>query len=168
MAVNPDVAAEDLLDLVDREVEILEELAFELIVIRSLAQAGEAESVAVATDQVSQTVEILRLTGLLRATHSAELAAQHGLDPCARLGEIVEALPDPTSVRAAEARRRLVAAVTKTRDLASKAGVLLGERVALVQEAITSLSDAPPSTYGNGGASGATAGSRAQLMRRVL
>ncbi|MDA8063319.1 MAG: hypothetical protein M0T80_12980 [Actinomycetota bacterium] len=152
--------------LLDRETELLVELSYDLAVLGMLARSSDTEFLRRGQDQAEATAEQLRLTGLLRAVRSAAIAESVGLPAGARLGELVEALPEAEAETLRQARLRILRALARAQDVAERTSSVLGQKIAGVREALAAVGADPAGVYGPGGGREATA--TAQILRRVL
>lgn len=156
-----------MVGLVDRETELLVELGYDIAVLGMLAASPDTDFLRRAQDQVEATSEQLRLTGLLRAVRSAAVAEAAGLPADARLGELVDALPEAEADTLRQSRLRLIRALSDTQDMVERTTSTLGQRIGAVRDALATVGADPVGIYGPGGERADAAGS-AQLLRRVL
>lgn len=145
--VDTTVDSQGVVDLVAREAELLDDVTYRLSVLSCLAESGQSMWVARATADVEESTDMLRLTGLLRATRSGALASMLGLDPTASLSAIVAAAPPDHAAPLDEARRTLAEAIGRAQAAATGAQAVLGSRAGSVQEALENLGTESPTTY---------------------
>ncbi|MEV5001577.1 flagellar export chaperone FlgN [Nocardioides sp. LML1-1-1.1] len=78
-----------------RERELLETLAYKLEVERMVLASGRTRWLVNATREIESVLEDMRATEVLRATAADEAAEQLGLTPNPSLGALAESAPDP-------------------------------------------------------------------------
>jgi hypothetical protein len=159
------VDSQSVADLLAREAELLEEITYRLAVLSCLARAGQSAWVARSAGEVEESADMLRLTGLLRATRAGALARSLGLDANATVSQLVAACAPEEADELDAARRQLVEATARAQAAAGGAEAVLGSRAASVQAALDSLCSDPPSTYAP---AGTARGRHAAIVRSVL
>jgi len=146
------VDTEDLLvqlvEALDRDLELLEVLRYRLIVLGALAGADQGPSIPTAVREIESAYEDLRLADLIRATATVQVADELDLSPMPRLDELAELSGGGWREVLLDRRRSLIETVIGIENLATTVRTAMGRRASLAKEALTFLRVDAGATYG--------------------
>ncbi len=137
-----------LVESLDRDLELLSILRYRLVVLGALAGADQGPSLPVAVREIEHTYESLRLADLVRASVTTRLADELTLDPRPRLGELAAHVSAGWADVLLDRRRALIEAVTSLQSLTDAVHSAMGRRAALAEEALSFLQTHGAATYG--------------------
>jgi hypothetical protein len=137
-----------LVEALDRILEILVVLKYRLIVLGALAGADQSPSIPTAVRDIETSYEALRLAELARASATVHIADKLELDPMPRLDEIAQRSSAGWSEVLVDRRHELLETVARIQGIADTVGAAMGRRAALADEALAFLRTNSGSTYG--------------------
>jgi hypothetical protein len=137
-----------LVDALDRDLELLAILRYRLIVLGSLAAADQSPSIPTAVREIEVAYEDLRLADLLRATATVRVADELALDPMPRIDEIAARSSGGWSETLLSRRGSLLETIAGIKGVATTVRVAMGRRAALAEEALAFLRVDGGATYG--------------------
>jgi hypothetical protein len=152
--VDTDDLFVQLVESLDRDLELLEILRYRLIVLGALAGADQGGSLPTAVREIQLAYEDLRLADLVRAAATVRVADQLALDPAPRLDQIAERSEGGWSEVLLGRRRSLIETIIGIEGLASVVRGAMGRRASLAQEALAFLRVDAGATYGRPGLRG--------------
>jgi hypothetical protein len=138
----------ELVDALDRDLEVLAVLHYRLIVLGSLAAADQGPSLPTAVREIEIAYEDLRLADLVRATATVQVADVLHLDSSPRLDEIAAHSGGGWSEALLSRRSSLLETITGIKGVAATVSVAMGRRAALAEEALSFLRVDHGTTYG--------------------
>jgi hypothetical protein len=138
----------ELVDALDRDLEVLAVLRYRLIVLGSLAAADQGHLIPTAVREIELAYEDLRLADLVRATATVQVADELRLDPSPRLDEIAAHASGGWSEALLSRRRSLLTTITGIKGVATTVSMAMGRRAALAEEALAFLRVDGGATYG--------------------
>lgn len=138
----------ELVETLDRDLELLAALRYRMVVLGALAGADQSEFITLAVQEVERAYEALRLADLVRAATTEQLAEELDLKSMPRIDQIA-ALTHPgwTDVLL-ERRKELLEVISAIQSLSHTISEALGRRVALAEEALAFLRTEKSGTYG--------------------
>jgi hypothetical protein len=137
-----------LVDALDRDLELLAILQYRLIVLGSLAAADQGPSIPTAVREIEVAYEDLRLADLLRATATVQVADEFALDSLPRLDEIAARSSGGWSEALLSRRVSLLETIAGIKGVATTVRAAMGRRAALAEEALSFLRVDGGATYG--------------------
>lgn len=152
--MNVDELFVQLVEALDRDLELLDVLHYRLIVLGALAGADQGPSLPTAVREIELAYESLRIADLVRASATAQIAQEFELDATPRIDELALLANDVWGEVLLERRRTLIVAVTGVQSLSRTVGAAMGHRVALAEEALSFLRGEGASTYNRSGSRG--------------
>lgn len=138
----------ELVESLDREVELLLVLRYRLTVLGALATADQGTSIVTGVREVEQAFEALRLEELARAAVTVLVTGLCELDDAVRLDELATHVEPGWRDLLLERRRTLIESVNSIQHLAESVHETMGRRAALAEEALTFLRSDGTSNYG--------------------
>lgn len=150
-----------------RERELLEHLAYELEVERLVLASGRTKWLARATRDIDETLSDIRSTEVLRAVAADEAAEQLGMTPNPSLAGLAEAAGNPWRGILLEHRDAFLAAAREIAELSEENKGLLSAGFRSAQEALLSIGGTSTEGYTHDGRSVAEA-PRRRLVDRSL
>jgi hypothetical protein len=145
--VHVDELFVQLVEALDRDLELLDTLRYRLIVLGALAGADQGPSLPTAVREIELAHESLRIADLVRAATTAQIAQEFELDATPRIDDLASRANDAWGEVLLERRRTLIIAVTGLQSLATTVTAAMGRRVALAEEALAFLRGEGASTY---------------------
>jgi hypothetical protein len=146
--VDTDDLFVQLVEALDRDLELLATLRYRLIVLGALAGADQAPSIPTAVHEIELAYEDLRLADLVRASATVQVAEEFDLDPMPRLDELADRASGAWSEVLMERRRSLIETVIGIESLATTVRTAMARRASLAQEALAFLRVDAGATYG--------------------
>ncbi len=150
-----------------REREMLETLAYKLEVERMVLASGRTRWLVNATREIEELLEDLRATEVLRATAADEAAEQVGLTPNPSLAALAEAAEEPWAGILRDHRDALVALAREIAETSEDAKGLITAGYRSARETLLAIGGTTTSTYTNSGSAVADA-PRQRLLDRSL
>ncbi|HUZ21470.1 MAG TPA: hypothetical protein VMU75_12940 [Acidimicrobiales bacterium] len=142
------VALEEAIVAIRDEAEVAALVEHRTASLHALLAQHDARYLPLATSELEDALGELRAVGDRRLALVGGLVPVLGLSFQPTIGEVVAAAPEPYATTIAELRRRLLVAKSRIEWLSEQNTNLLGERMALVSEALSDgVTEAVP-TYG--------------------
>jgi hypothetical protein len=141
------MGASEVSTLLWRERQLLDLLVFKMEEEQLILAASRPHLLGPASAEVAQVLEQISQCEAEREAATRELAAELGLSPPARLGELVAATEEPWTGIFNEHRNALVSAVERIRSLAAGTKALLAARLTATADALALLGHAPVEAY---------------------
>jgi hypothetical protein len=148
LTVDTDDRFVQLVEALDRDLELLAVLRYRLIVLGALAGADQGPSIPTAVREIEVAYEDLRLADLVRATATVTVAEVFDLGPMPRLDELAVSVGGAWSEVLMERRRSIIETVIAIESLASTVRAAMGRRASLAKEALSFLRIDAGATYG--------------------
>jgi hypothetical protein len=148
LTVDTDDLFVQLVEALDRDLELLATLRYRLIVLGALAGADQGPSIPTAVHEIEVAYEDLRLADLVRASTTLRVAEEFDLDPMPRLDQLAARANGAWRDVLLERRRSLIEAVIGLEGLATTVRTAMGRRAALAKEALAFLQIDAGATYG--------------------
>ena len=139
LIVDTDDLFVQLVEALDRDLELLAVLRYRLIVLGALAGADQGPSIPTAVREIELAYEDLRLADLVRATATVRVAEEFDLDPMPRLDQLAARASGAWSEVLTERRRSIIETVIGIESLASTVRAAMGRRASLAKEALAFL-----------------------------
>jgi hypothetical protein len=136
-----------------RERELLEQLAYELEIERLVLASGRTKWLANATRDIDETLTAIRSTEVLRAVAADEAAEELGLTPNPSLAGLAEVAGDPWRAILHEHRDALLGIAREIAELSEDNKGLLTAGYRSAQETLLSIGGASSETYTHDGRS---------------
>ncbi len=152
--VNLDELFVQLVEALDRDLELIEMLRYRLIVLGALAGADQGPSLPTAVREIELAYESLRIADLVRASTTAQIAEVFELDATPRIDDLASRANNAWGEVLLERRRTLIVAVTGVQSLSHTVSAAMGRRVALAEEALSFLRGEGAATYSRSGPRG--------------
>lgn len=130
-----------------RERELLETLAYRLEVERLVLASGRTRWLVNATNDIEALLDDLRATEVLRAAAADEAAAALGLTPNPSLAALAEAAPDPWQGILRDHRDALVATARDIAETSEEAKGLLTAGYRSARETLLAIGATTASNY---------------------
>lgn len=130
-----------------RERELLEALAFRLEVERMVLASGRTRWLVHATREVESVLEDLRGTEVLRATAADEAAEELGLTPNPSLGALADAAPEPWAGILREHRDAMIASAREIAETSEDAKGLITAGYRSARETLLAIGGASSASY---------------------
>ena len=146
---GPDV--DKLSQILWRERELLEELAYELEVERLLLAGGRTKWLARATRDIEETLGEIRETEVLRAVAADEAAARVGLGPNPSLVALADACVEPWRGILLDHRDTLVSVAREIAELSESNKGLLTAGYRSAQETLLAIGGTTAESYTHDG-----------------
>jgi hypothetical protein len=146
--VETDTLLIELVDALDRDLELLAVLRYRLVVIGALAGADQSDALPLAVRETELAYEALRLAEIVRASVTQKVGDELAMDHSPRIAEIAEIVSAGWSDMLIERRRKLIELVSEIQGLSRTVSLAMGRRVALAEEAFTFLRSDSTATYG--------------------
>jgi hypothetical protein len=137
-----------LVEALDRDLELLAVLRYRLVVLAALAGADQGPSIPTAVREIEIAYEDLRLADLVRASSTVRIADQLDLDPMPRLDQLAARSGGGWSEVLLDRRRSLIETIFGIESLATTVRTAMGRRASLAQEALAFLRVDGGATYG--------------------
>ncbi len=134
-----------------REREMLEALAYRLEVERLVLASGRTRWLVNATRDIEDLIEDLRATEVLRAATADEAAAALGLTPNPSLAALAEAAPDPWSAILRDHREALIGLARDIAEASEDAKGLLTAGYRSARETLLAIGGTTSSSYTHAG-----------------
>lgn len=144
----------ELIDSLDRDIELLLTLRYRLVVLGALATAEQASSIVTAVREIEIAYEGLRLQELARSAATVMVVDHFDLDPAVHLDELASHVGGAWADMLRERRQTLLETVSAIQSLANTVSAVMGRRAALADEALAFLRVDGASTYGRSAARG--------------
>jgi len=154
LVVDTDDLFVQLVESLDRDLELLAILRYRLIVLGALAAADQSPSIPMAVREIEIVYESLRLEELVRASATVSVADHLELDPTPRIDELAAHASEGWSEVLLDRRRVLIETVTGIQGLANTVSAAMGRRAALADEALAFLRADGGTTYGRAASRG--------------
>lgn len=138
----------ELVESLDREVELLLVLRYRLTVLGALSTADQGASIVTGVREVEQAFEALRLEELARAVATVLVTELCQLDDAVRLDELAAHVEPGWRDLLLGRRRVLIESVNSIQHLAESVHQTMGRRAALAEEALIFLRSDGTSNYG--------------------
>ena len=148
LIVDTDDLFVQLVEALDRDLELLAVLRYRLIVLGALAGADQGPSLPTAVREIEVAYEDLRLADLIRAAATVRVAEQFDLDAMPRLDQLAERASGAWGEVLMERRRSIIETVIVIESLAKTVRVAMGRRASLAKEALAFLRIDAGATYG--------------------
>jgi len=148
LIVDTDDLFVQLVEALDRDLELLAVLRYRLIVL------GQGPSLPTAVREIEVAYEDLRLADLVRAAATLAVAEVFDLDPMPRLDQLAARSSGAWSEVLMERRRSIIETVIGIEGLASTVRSAMGRRASLAKEALAFLRVDAGATYGRSGVRG--------------
>jgi hypothetical protein len=152
--VDTDDLFVQLVEALDRDLELLATLRYRLIVLGALAGADQGPSLPTAVREIEVAYEDLRLADLVRATATVRVAEEFGLDAMPRLDQLAERASGAWSEVLMERRRSIIETVIGIEGVTNTVRTAMGRRASLAKEALAFLRIDAGATYGRSVARG--------------
>jgi hypothetical protein len=137
-----------LVEALDRDLELLEVLRYRLLVLGALAGADQGPSIPTAVREIEYAYEDLRLADLVRATATVRVADELALDPTPRLDQLAALSGGVWNEVLLDRRQSIIETVIGIENLATTVRSAMGRRAALAKEALAFLRVDAGATYG--------------------
>lgn len=148
LEVDTDTLLVELVEALDRDLELLAVLRYRIVVLGSLAGADQSESLPLAVREIEVAFEALRLAEIVRASVTERVADEFAMQSMPRVDEIATYVSAGWSDLLLERRRNLIEIVSEIQGLSQTVSVAMSRRVALAEEAFTFLRTDTGATYG--------------------
>jgi hypothetical protein len=148
LTVDTDDLFVQLVESLDRDLELLAALRYRLIVLGALAGADQGPSLPTAVREIEVAYEDLRLADLVRAAATIRVAEEFDLDAMPRLDQLAERASGAWSEVLMERRRSIIETVIGIEGLATTVRLAMGRRASLAKEALAFLRIDAGATYG--------------------
>jgi hypothetical protein len=152
--VEIDDLLSELVESLDRDLELLFTLRYRLVVLGALATADQAPSIVTAVREIEIAYEALRLEELVRSAATVMVLDHFELDPAVRLDELAEHVGGAWAEMLCDRRKTLIETVTGIQSLANTVSAVMGRRAALADEALAFLRADGGVTYGRSSSRG--------------
>jgi len=146
--VETDDLLSELVESLERDLELLAVLRYRLIVLGALAAADQSVSVLTAVREIEIAYEALRLEEMVRASVTLRVADHFGMELVPRLDALAEHVGGGWSEVLLERRRAIIEIVADTQGIANTVSAAMGRRAALADEALAFLRADGGATYG--------------------
>lgn len=130
-----------------RERELLEALAYKLEVERMVLASGRTRWLVNATREIEAVLEDLRATEVLRATAADEAAELLGLTPNPSLGALADVAPDPWGGILREHRDAMIAIAREIAETSEDAKGLITAGYRSARETLLAMGGSSPASY---------------------
>lgn len=154
LQVDPDDLLSELVEALERDLELLAVLRYRLIVLGALATADQSQSILTAVREIEAAYEALRIEELVRSSAMVVVADHFELDQSLRLDELATHTSGGWSGVLLDLRRALIESVTSIQALANSVSAAMGRRAVLTDEALAFLRTDGASTYGRSASRG--------------
>lgn len=148
LQVDADDLLSELVEALERDLELLAVLRYRLIVLGALATADQGPSILTAVREIETAYEALRLEELVRSSAMVLVADHFELDQSLRLDELATHTSGGWSGVLLDLRRALIETVTGIQALANSVSAAMGRRAVLTDEALAFLRTDGGATYG--------------------
>jgi hypothetical protein len=152
--VDSDDLLSDLVESLDRDLELLLTLRYRLIVLGALAAADQSPSIVTAVREIEIAYEAIRVEELVRSAATMVVLDHFELDPASHLDELADVVGGGWGEVLLDRRRNLIEIVTGIQSLANTVSAAMGRRAALADEALTFLRTDAGTTYGRSASRG--------------
>lgn len=150
-----------------RERELLETLAYKLDVERMVLASGRTRWLVNVTREIEGVLDDLRATEVLRATAADEAAAQAGLAPNPSLSELADVAVEPWRAILLDHRDTMTGLAQEIAETSADAKGLIDAGHRSARETLLALGDANNATYRPNGTT-VMSTSRSRLLDRSL
>lgn len=130
-----------------RERELLETLAYKLEVERMVLAAGKTRWLVNVTREIEEVLEDLRATEVLRATAADAAAEALGLTPNPSLGALADAAPEPWSGILRDHREAMVALAREIAETSEDAKGLITAGYRSARETLLAIGGTTTASY---------------------
>lgn len=130
-----------------RERELLETLAYKLEVERMVLASGKTRWLVNVTREIEEVLEDLRATEVMRATAADEAAEALGLTPNPSLGALADAAPDPWSGILRDHRDSMIALAREIAETSEDAKGLITAGYRSARETLLAIGGATTASY---------------------
>jgi hypothetical protein len=137
-----------LVEALDRDLDLLHILRYRLVVLGALAGADQGSYLPTAVRDIELAYEDLRLADLVRASATVRVADGLDLNPAPRLDQLAERSGGGWGEVLLDRRRSLIETIIGIEGLASMVRSAMGRRASLAQEALSFLRADAGATYG--------------------
>lgn len=151
--MNIDDLFVQLVETLDREIEILDTIRYRLIVLGALAEADQGIMIPNAVKELESSYESLRLSELVRDSLTIPIADELTLDPVPKLSEIANRASGGWSEILLDRRKSIIEMVNQIHGHATAVTGAMGRRALLAEEALKHLRTDGGATYGQSGSS---------------
>ena len=141
------IEMDNLSQVLWRERELLETLAFKLEVERLVLAAGRARWLVNVTREIEVVLEELRATEVLRAAAADEVAGRHGLDPNPSLAALADAAPAPWGQILSDHREAMTELAREITETAEDARGLITAGYRSARETLLAIGDTTTASY---------------------
>ena len=148
LVVDIDDLLAELVESLDREVELLLVLRYRLTVLGALATGDQGASIVTGVREVELAHEALRLEELARSAATVLVTDYFELDDQIRLDELATHVAPGWGDLLRERRLALIESINGVQRLAETVHHAMGRRAALAEEALSFLRSDGASTYG--------------------
>ena len=152
--MDTDDLLSELVEALERDLELLAVLRYRLTVLGALATADQGPSIPTAVREVETAYGDLRVEELVRSSATVLVADHLGLDPTIRLEELATHTSGGWSEVLLERRRLIIESVTGIQALVNSVSATMGRRIVLTEEALAFLRSDGAATYGRNAARG--------------
>ncbi len=146
--MNTDESLAQLVEALDRDLELVEVLRYRLIVLGALVGADQSPSLPRAIRELGQANEELRIAELFRTSATARLAEELDLGSTSRVDLLARHAQGEWNEILLDRRRSLTEAVIGVRALAGSVSAVMGRQAVLIEDALSSLRPDAHATYG--------------------
>ncbi|TIC85970.1 flagellar protein FlgN [Nocardioides sp. GY 10113] len=158
---------DELSQILWRERELLEHLAYKLEVERLLLSTGRTQWLPKATREIEDLLATIRETEVLRAAVADDVAARLGLGPNPSLVALAEAADEPWPAILADHRDALVSIAREIAEVSEDAKGLLTAGYRSARETLLAIGGGATESYTHDGAA-VTDARRSHLLDRSL
>lgn len=138
-SVDIDELFVQLVEALDRDLDLVEVLRYRLTVLGALAGTDQGPSIPMAVRELGIANEELRVADLVRAATSARIAEELGMDPESSSEVLVSQASDGWKEVLLERRRSLIEAITRVQGLSNTVSTAMRLRAKLSEEALAFL-----------------------------
>jgi hypothetical protein len=146
--VDTDDLLIQLVEALDRDLELLDILRYRLVVLGALAGADQGSYLPTAVREIELAYEDLRLADLVRASATVRVADELDLNPAPRLDQLADRSGGGWGEVLLDRRRSLIETIIGIEGLAGVVHSAMGRRASLAQEALSFLRADAGATYG--------------------
>ncbi|MEQ6903719.1 flagellar protein FlgN [Nocardioides sp. YIM 152588] len=158
---------DELSQILWRERELMEHLAYKLEVERLLLTTGRTQWLVRATREIEDVLTTIRETEVLRAAAADEVALELGLPPNPSLAALAEVAPEPWPAILADHRDALVTIAREIAEVSEDAKGLLTAGYRSARETLLAIGGGGAESYAPDGTA-VTDARRSRLLDRSL
>lgn len=137
-----------LVEALDRDLELMTVLRYRLVVLGALAGADQSPSIPQGVKELERASEALRLADLVRASVTEHLADELELETMPRLDELAARASGGWGEILLDQRRKVLETVMAIKALAENVSAAMGARAALANKALAFFQSDGAQTYG--------------------